>query len=138
MRAGLLGAAIWLAVMAVPAAADDAPQDVQQDQDALVIKQPPETELGHGMATWYGAKFHGRRTSNGERFNMNALTAAHGSLPFGTKVRVRNVANGREVVVRINDRAPPLGDRIIDLSKAAAAALGFVKAGAASVVLIGE
>ena len=67
---------------------------------------------------------------------MNDLTAAHGTLPFGTRVRVRNVANGREVVVRINDRGPSMRDRIIDLSKAAAAALGFLQAGEASVVLI--
>ncbi|HSV81977.1 MAG TPA: septal ring lytic transglycosylase RlpA family protein, partial [Ramlibacter sp.] len=64
------------------------------------------------------------------------LTAAHKTLPFGTRVRVRNVANGREVVVRINDRAPRMRDRIIDLSKAAAAALGFLQAGEAPVVLI--
>jgi rare lipoprotein A len=96
----------------------------------------PDTELARGKATWYGAKFHGRRTSSGERFDMNALTAAHESLPFGTRVRVRNLANGREVVVRINDRAPHVADRVIDLSKAAAAALGILKAGAASVVLL--
>ena len=95
-----------------------------------------DVEIAHGKATWYGAKFHGRRTSNGERFDMNGLTAAHESLPFGTLVRVRNLANGREVVVRINDRAGRLGHRIIDLSKAAAARLGFVRAGEARVALI--
>ena len=98
--------------------------------------QTAPNELGRGKATWYGTKFHGRRTSSGERFDMNQLTAAHETLPFGTLVRVRNVANGREVVVRINDRAPRLRDRIIDLSRAAASALGFVKAGQAPVVLI--
>jgi rare lipoprotein A len=93
-------------------------------------------EIARGKATWYGLKFHGRRTSSGERFDMNKLTAAHEWLPLGTLVRVRNLANGREVVVRINDRAPPLRDRIIDLSKAAAAALGFVRSGKAQVVLL--
>jgi len=100
------------------------------------LAQPQNVELGRGRASWYGAKFHGRRTSSGERFDMNALTAAHKSLPFGTRVRVRNVANGREVVVRINDRGPHLRNRIIDLSKAAAAALGFLQAGEARVVLV--
>jgi rare lipoprotein A len=69
---------------------------------------------------------------------MHDLTAAHHTLPFGTRVRVRNVANGREVVVRINDRGPRMRDRIIDLSKAAAGALGFVHAGEARVVLMGH
>jgi rare lipoprotein A len=105
--------------------------------EPLATTPSPEPELERGKATWYGPKFHGRRTSSGERFDMNELTAAHETLPFGTRVRVRNVANGREVVVRINDRTHRVGDRIIDLSKAAAAALGFLKAGAAQVVLIG-
>lgn len=98
--------------------------------------EPPVSELGRGRASWYGPRFHGRRTSNGERFDMNELTAAHKTLRFGTRVRVRNVDNGREVLVRINDRGPHVRHRIIDLSKAAAAALGFLHAGEASVVLI--
>jgi rare lipoprotein A len=98
--------------------------------------QSLEAEIARGRASWYGPRFHGRRTSSGERFDMNDLTAAHPTLPFGTRVRVRNIANGREVVVRINDRALHMRARIIDLSKAAAAALGFVNAGEASVVLI--
>jgi rare lipoprotein A len=102
----------------------------------VAVAQSPMTELGRGKASWYGPKFHGRRTSSGERFDMNDLTAAHGTIPFGTRVRVRNVANGREVVVRINDRGPRVQHRIIDLSKAAAAALGFLNAGEVSVVLI--
>ena len=104
--------------------------------DPVEVPQAPDAEIGRGRATWYGAKFHGRRTSSGERFDMHDLTAAHESLPFGTRVRVLNVANGRQVVVRINDRAPHLRDRIIYLSKAAAAALGFVKRGEAQVVLL--
>ena len=126
--AGLLG---WAMCMTVAAAQPLPGAAVEQAQRA-------PSELGRGRATWYGGGFHGRRTSSGERFDMTELTAAHETLPFGTLVRVRNVANGREVVVRINDRAPRLRDRIIDLSRAAAAALGFVKSGQAPVVLIEE
>lgn len=97
----------------------------------------PGAEIGRGKASWYGSRFHGRRTASGERFDMNDLTAAHRTLPFGTRVRVRHVGNGREVVVRINDRGPHAGGRIIDLSRAAAAALDLLQAGEAPVVLIG-
>ncbi|MBE7369012.1 septal ring lytic transglycosylase RlpA family protein [Ramlibacter sp. HM2] len=100
------------------------------------MRQAPLPELARGRASWYGLKFHGRRTASGEPFDMNELTAAHQTLPFGTRVRVLNVDNGREVVVRINDRGPRIRGRIIDLSKAAAAALGFQRAGEARVVLI--
>ena len=86
-----------------------------------------------GPASWYGGKFHGRRTANGERFDMNEMTAAHRSLPFGTRVRVTNERNGRSVVVRINDRGPFVGNRIIDLSRGAAAAVGMVNTGVAPV-----
>ena len=77
-----------------------------------------------GMASWYGPGFQGRRTASGEIFNTNALTAAHRTLPFGTRVRVVNKRNGRSVVVRINDRGPFVRGRVIDLSKSAARALG--------------
>ena len=75
-------------------------------------------------ASWYGPGFHGRRTANGERFDQDALTAAHKTLPFGTRVRVINHATGRSVVVRINDRGPFVGGRSIDLSRGAARAVG--------------
>src|SRR3954453_4756340 len=78
-----------------------------------------------GGASWYGPGFHGRKTANGERFNTHALTAAHRSLPFGSHVRVTNTRTGRSVVVRINDRGPFAGGRVIDLSKAAAQAVGI-------------
>jgi rare lipoprotein A len=81
--------------------------------------------LQRGAASWYGPGFHGRKTANGERFDQNAMTAAHRSLPFGTKVRVVNERTGRAVVVRINDRGPFHGRRIIDLAKAPALALGI-------------
>lgn len=77
------------------------------------------------MASWYGPGFHGRKTASGERFNTGALTAAHKTLPFGTRVRVENVHTGRSVVVRINDRGPFVRGRVIDLSKAAARAIGM-------------
>lgn len=86
-----------------------------------------------GKASWYGPGFHGKKTSNGERYNMHALTAAHKTLPLGTMVRVSNLDNGRNVIVRINDRGPFHGKRVIDLSKAAAARLGFVNQGMAKV-----
>ena len=78
-----------------------------------------------GKASWYGPGFHGKKTANGERFNTNDLTAAHKTLPFGAKVRVTNERTGNSVVVRINDRGPYAHGRIIDLSKAAAQAVGI-------------
>jgi len=88
-----------------------------------------------GVASWYGPGFHGRQTANGERFNQNALTAAHRSLPFGTRVRVTNARNGRSVVVRINDRGPFTGGRIIDLAAGAAQAIGLKSSGVGTVTL---
>jgi len=82
-----------------------------------------------GIASYYGKEHHGKRTANGEIFDMNQLTAAHPSLPFGIKVRVTHLSNGRSVVVRINDRGPIVAGRIIDLSLAAAERLEMVEAG---------
>lgn len=79
-----------------------------------------------GIASWYGPRFQGKRTASGERFNTNELTAAHKTLPFGTRVRVKSQVNGKEVVVRINDRGPFIKGRVIDLSYAAAQAIGLV------------
>lgn len=87
------------------------------------------------MASFYAAKFQGRRTASGETFNNSAMTAAHRSLPFGTQVKVTNVRNGRSVVVRINDRGPYAKGRIIDLSKAAAKKIGVSRSGVARVKL---
>ncbi|MEI8032761.1 MAG: septal ring lytic transglycosylase RlpA family protein [Chlorobiaceae bacterium] len=87
------------------------------------------TLLGEGKASFYAGDFHGQTTANGEKFNMNKLTAAHPSLPFGTWVRVTNLRNGRDVVVRINDRGPFIKGRIIDLSVGAAKALDIMKTG---------
>ena len=89
----------------------------------------PERYSDKGTASWYGRQFHGRRTANGERFDMYALTAAHRTLPFGSIVQVTDLENGRSVTVRINDRGPFKGGRIIDLSYAAAKKLGMIKRG---------
>lgn len=88
-----------------------------------------------GIASWYGGKFHGKATANGETFNTHDLTAAHKELPFNTIVTVTNMANGRSVEVRINDRGPFVGDRVIDLSYAAAKALDMVRDGTAQVLI---
>lgn len=82
-----------------------------------------------GVASWYGPGFDGKRTASGERYNMHGMTAAHRNLPFGTQVRVINEANGRSVVVTINDRGPFVGNRIIDLSRGAAQEIGMINAG---------
>lgn len=110
--------------------------------DVTLIDPPIEIEpaptsraLGTGIASYYGRRFHGRRTANGERFNMNALTAAHRTLPFGSLVEVTNPRNGRSVVVRINDRGPFVRGRTIDLSRAAAQQLGMISRGHARVEL---
>lgn len=81
------------------------------------------------IASWYGVPYHGRRTASGEIYNMHAMTAAHRSLPFGTRVKVCNKSNNRCAVVRINDRGPYVHGRDIDLSKAAADAIGLTGRG---------
>ena len=88
-----------------------------------------------GIASWYGPDFHGRSTSNKEIYNMYDMTAAHNTLPFGTYVMVTNLDNGRSATVRVNDRGPFVGNRIIDLSYAAASVLGIVGPGTARVRL---
>lgn len=88
-----------------------------------------------GVASWYGPKFHGKRTANGEIYNMYSLTAAHRTLPFNSFVRVHNLDNGESIVVRINDRGPFAKNRIIDLSKKAASEIGMLGPGTARVQL---
>ena len=89
----------------------------------------------HGVASWYGGVFNGRKTASGERFDMYAMTACHPNLPFGTKVRVVNRSNGRSVVVRITDRGYLYSGRILDLSYGAAQKLGMIRSGLAQVDL---
>jgi len=88
-----------------------------------------------GIASWYGPGFHGNLTASGERFNSQALTAAHRSLPFGTKIRVTNQENGRSVTIRINDDGPHLPGRIIDLSEGAFSRIASTSQGLANVCI---
>lgn len=91
--------------------------------------------IGTGVASWYGPNFHGKATANGEIFDMDALTAAHRTLPFNTVVLVENRDNGQSVIVRINDRGPYVGNRIIDLSRRAARDIDMIGSGTANVEL---
>ena len=98
--------------------------------------EPLQTHKGFvqtGIASWYGRDFHGKKTSNGETYDMHAMTAAHKTLPLGVFVKVQNRENGRETVVRVNDRGPFVKGRIIDLSYSAAKTLGVDMAGTAPV-----
>ena len=106
----------------------DPPLEPQQPEDSL-------RSIGTGVASFYGRRFHGRLTANGERFDMNAMTAAHKTLPFGTRVRVTNRRNGKSVTVRINDRGPFIRGRTIDLSRRAAREIGMIASGHARVEL---
>lgn len=89
----------------------------------------PAADTEQGKLAWYGSKFAGRKTASGQRYDPNALTMAHKTLPFGTRVKVTNLANKRSVELRVNDRGPTQADRIGDVSHAAAKRLGMVRAG---------
>jgi rare lipoprotein A len=86
-----------------------------------------------GVAAYYSNKFNGRKTASGQRFNNGAMTAAHNTLPFGTRVKITNAKNNRSVIVRINDRGPTTPGRVFDLTRAAASKLGYARAGMADV-----
>ncbi len=116
-----------------PATAAEPPVDA-----APAAPSAPDQLIDQGLASWYGKRFHGRRTASGERYDRHAMTAAHRTLPFGTRVRVRSVVTGKEVVVRINDRGPFKRKRIIDLSQVAFDALGMKGRGLALVELLPE
>ena len=109
-------------------------EDLPPD-DGLPGDRPLLQELERGGASWYGIQFHQRRTASGERFDMSAFTAAHKTLPFGSHVCVRSLVNGREVMVRINDRGPFTEGRVIDLSRAAADTIGLLGLGLKQVAL---
>jgi rare lipoprotein A len=129
--AGIGGTAAEPAAPAATGPAAAGTRDPVQASDAVSV-------LEKGRASWYGKKFHGRRTASGERYDRNAFTAAHRTLPFGTRVRVRSVITGKEVVVRINDRGPFKRSRVIDLSQAAFNALGLQGRGVIQVELLPE
>lgn len=105
-------------------------------QDTAIVKAGKgKAKIQYGIASYYSNKFNGRKTANGEIFNQQKFTAAHNSLPLGTYVRVTNLRNKRAVIVKINDRLHARNKRLIDLTKAAAQKLGFVKAGLTRVKL---
>lgn len=106
---------------------------------ALAAGVPPDAHAGGkqiGKASWYGPGFHGKKTASGQRFNQHALTAAHPRLPLGSRAKVTNLQNGREVEVTINDRGPHGGGRIIDLSRAAAKRLAMGGTARVSIVTL--
>jgi len=115
---------------------DDKTEIVINETGALESNTAPEVLKSYkGRASWYGARHHGKKTASGELFDKEELTAAHRTLPFGTKVQVTNNQNGKSVIVRINDRGPFRKGLIIDLSYAAARAIGMVRAGISEVEL---
>jgi rare lipoprotein A len=112
------------------------PQRVVSAGDELASAEPPTVrQVIKGMASWYGPGFDGNLSASGEVFRQSAMTAAHKSLPFGTRVRVTNLDTGRSVIVRINDRGPYVGDRVMDLSAGAARVIGLEASGVAPVQL---
>jgi rare lipoprotein A len=125
-----LGAALLISRLPVLAG----PPPVSSDNPAESVR-PPTVQWQTGIASYYGTKYHGKPTASGELFDMNQQTAAHPTLPFGTMVRVTNLANRRSVVVRINDRGPFVAGRSIDVSLAAARILRMTEAGLARVRL---
>ncbi len=131
---GCAPAVVGTTARADHAAAHRASVDVGADASAPAAAAAP-TVVQRGLASWYGPNFAGRPTANGEIFDPGQLTAAHKTLPFGTRVRVVNLENGRTVVVRINDRGPFKPGRIIDLSRAAAEAIDMLGSGVVEVRL---
>jgi rare lipoprotein A len=127
--------AVTLGGCAAMAPPQEEPSPLPSVPQPIVEEWRPPAPQQSGTASWYGPWHHGRRTANGERFDQNAMTAAHPTLPLGSVVRVTNLENGRTVKVRINDRGPYVRGRVIDLSKAAAAALGFKEQGITPVAI---
>lgn len=117
-----------------PASASRGRDRTGASDDAKPVASAGRT-AGTGIASYYGGRHHGGPTASGERFNQNAMTAAHRSAPLGSTMRVTNLNNGKSVVVRINDRGPFVRGRVIDVSRGAAEALGFVSAGLTKVKL---
>lgn len=129
--------ALLIAALAAPPAQAQSPDDlIRESFENLLIPlsrsvvtekytRPPARVLQRGIASHYGTRFRGRRTASGERLDLGALTGAHKTLAFGTKVRVTNTRNGRSAIVRITDRGPFAKGRVIDITPAGARALGF-------------
>ena len=123
------------AVVALPLAAPEAAPVVEVAPVPAIEIEPALEHVGDGEASYYGHELAGNRTASGERFNPGALTAAHRTLPLGTRLKVTNKANGKSVIVRINDRGPFIKKRLIDVSLAAARKINMVGAGKAMVRL---
>ena len=139
MRPRLRSAPILLVLLTV-AACQSAPPPPPEPPPPVVRQEAPNrqcTEVAtfyqEGIATYYAASHHGKKTASGEIFDMNSLTTAHRALPMGTRIRVTNIENGRMVEVRVNDRGPYVRNRILDLSRKAATDLDFIRAGRARV-----
>jgi rare lipoprotein A len=135
LPAALLAAYLGL-VVAHPDPAAEATVVPARPADIVGFARELPGEAVQGMASWYGAELHGLPTASGEPFDMNALTAAHRTLPLGSHARVVNLENGRSVVVRITDRGPHARRRVIDLSYGAAREIGMVPAGSAQVEVV--
>lgn len=101
----------------------------------IVHAEEPKNDIAIGTASYYAAKFHGKRTASGEKFNSKLLTAAHRTLPFGTQLKVTNLRNKKSIIVSVNDRGPHVRGRIVDLSRAAAEQIGLRHTGTARVAL---
>ena len=111
------------------------PRFTSRDRPDPGSREPSSSSQLEGVASYYASDFNGRKTASGELYDMNELTAAHRTLPFGTKVKVTNLDTGKTVVVRINDRGPFKDDRVIDLSLGAAKQLGLIAIGTGRVIL---
>ncbi|HZS81371.1 MAG TPA: septal ring lytic transglycosylase RlpA family protein [Stellaceae bacterium] len=132
--------AIGLSLLVLPAPTGHDPLAALQrlrEADWAMAAAPAQWQAFRqiGTASWYGAKFHGRLTASGQRFDRRRLTAAHRTLPLGTRARIVNLANGRSVEVTVTDRGPYVRGRIIDLSEKAAQLLGMTKEGLAAVAI---
>lgn len=134
LSASVLGLSLFTAASALAQEADSE-SPTAPVEEAEIKPAAPATSERVGLAAYYHSDFHGRRTANGETFDHNGLTAAHKTLPFGTLVRVVNLRNNKSVVVRVNDRGPMQPDRVIDLTRRAATALGFIHQGMTRVAL---
>ena len=120
-----------LFLLFIVAGCNDKQKSADNDQKGNVIKQ-------QGLASWYGPGFHGKTTANGETYNQNKLTAASKTLPLGSTAKVTNVETGKSVTVKINDRGPYVGKRIIDLSKAAAKKIDLNEDGVGKVKIVAK
>lgn len=123
------------ALLFIAGCGSGSPRFTSKDRPDPASREPSSSSQLEGVASYYADDFNGRKTASGEPYDMNDLTAAHRTLPFGTKVKVTNLDTGRSVVVRINDRGPFKDDRVIDLSLGAAKQLGLIALGTGRVIL---